>query len=111
MDVPVMDKLEDVLSAVEYNGGGITELKNKSAVKSVQRGQAEIKNLKYQTSTNVPISSVNINKAFLILDGEDTNSYAGSTEITLTASSIFVKNDELSSSKSIYFRWQVVEFY
>ena len=29
MDVPVMDKLEDVLSAVEYNGGGI---------KSVQRG-------------------------------------------------------------------------
>ena len=80
-------------------------------MKSVQRGRAEISNLKFQTSTNVPISSVDVNKAFLILDGEDISSYAGSTEITLNASSIFVKNDASSSSKSISFRWQVVEFY
>ena len=111
MDVPVMDKLEDVLSAVEYNGGGITELLGKGTIKSVQRGRAEISNLKFQTSTKVPISSVDVNKAFLILDGDSSNSYAGNTEITLTASAIFVKNDESSSSKSISFRWQVVEFY
>lgn len=111
MDVVIMDKLEDILSAIEYNGGGILELKNKGAVKSVQRGRAEISELKFQTSKNIPISSVDINKAFLILDGERPDSYASSTEITLTTSSIFVKNDESSSSKSISFRWQVVEFY
>ena len=32
MDVPVMDKLEDVLSAVEYNGGGITQLLDNTPV-------------------------------------------------------------------------------
>ena len=78
MDVIEMSKLEDVLSAVEYNGGGITELKNKSAVKSVQRGTYK----KTVTSTaTISINPVDTSHAILLL--EDTGSMGdGSSRAT-----------------------------
>lgn len=108
MDVPVMDKLEDVLSAVEYNGGGI---------KSVQRGVINdtVDSLNGKTIT-VNISSVNPDKAFAIITGSgknDTSTIAQCyvSEITETSLKFFAKPYYVQyTDVKVSFGWQVIEF-
>lgn len=110
MDVPVMDKLEDVLSAVEYNGGGITELKSKGCVKSVQRGTYK----KTITSTaTISINPVDTSHAILLL--EDTGSMGNdpsSAIYNLYQDHIEILGEKTTTSSSnVRLTWQVVEFY
>lgn len=110
MDRVVYDRLDDVLSAIEYNGGGISELLGKGTVKSVQRGS----NVGITVSNNksvATISKVNTAKSVLI-HSQIQNSNATHAALTLDSSGTQIlcvmANGSLSSQT---FVWQVIEFY
>lgn len=119
MDKIVYDRLDDLLSAIEYNGGGISELLGKGCVKSVQRGFRNNIILKGTDAQNVtiPITTVDISKSVLYLnyaDSSSTNNNYGS--ISLTSNGIVFSKDAppsgYTSTVSWYqILWQVIEFY
>lgn len=101
-------------------GGGITSLLGKGCVKSVQRGKLQhsekIPSDSYPRYISVPISPVDINKAFLIYDIETENyhpNYDRVISATLTANSISVMwiNENNAGTETFVGDWQVVEFY
>ena len=112
MDVIEMSKLEDVLSAVEYNGGGITELKSKGCVKSVQRGTFSSETIPIGSSCLIPITEVDEEKSLLDVFGESSSLGSGISyyDWYLTSTGIVVQNKYYQEIK-FYCRWQVVEFY
>ena len=90
-----------------------------SVVKSVQRGTVNISSSSSSTY-NVTISAVNINKSFLIINGENSTGSSGaatpynaSGEIknstTLLFTPTYKDNSPVEYEYSL--RWQVVEFY
>lgn len=90
-----------------------------SVVKSVQRGTVNISSSSSSTY-NVTISAVNINKSFLIINGENSTGSSGaatpynaSGEIknstTLLFTPTYKDNSPVEYGYSL--RWQVVEFY
>ena len=115
MDVPVMDKLEDVLSAVEYNGGGIEALLNGRVVKSVQRGEIDVNAGSYPNDTSISLSTINPAKAYAIVNAVRNGSVQYSAEALvsqLSAESLVVKcRSGQTSNAPIYVGWQVIEFY
>lgn len=108
MDVIEMNKLEDILSAIEYNGGGITELKSKGCVKSVQRGYVGKFDLSAGQTKNIPISNVDSSKSFLLV-------YAATLEymdFSLTNTNVaIIGKQPVGVSNHYSVSWQVVEFY
>lgn len=103
MDVPVMDKLEDVLSAV-------ADLKSKGCVKSVQRGT--YKETVTSTAT-ISINPVDTSHAILLL--EDTGSMGSDPSNAIY--NLYQDHIEIlggkttTSSSNVRLTWQVVEFY
>ena len=134
----VYDKIDEVQSKVEYNGGGIDSLKTdmttvrsdiaelqaKGVVKSVQRGtyQTGISGDEPYFSANVGISNVNTTKSIVFASGvwKYTNqSNAANVGLNLTytlnSSSISFYGSSSTSQRSslhgVKIDWQVVEFY
>lgn len=122
MDRVVYDRLDDVLSAIEYNGGGISSLLGKGVVKSVQRGCAEIDMTAASGKTvskSITISPVDLTKSILIIFAGAEGGYSSDlsladTTVSLSETSINLSVKSLSSNRSWCigaFFWQVVEFY
>lgn len=115
MDVIEMSKLEDILSAVEYNGGGITELKSKGCVKSVQRGVASISATNPGSTQTIQLSAVDPDKTLLdissaIFTESNFSSEAIAQNLTSTGFEIKARCNSMSQ-KNISVAWQAVEFY
>lgn len=90
-----------------------------SVVKSVQRGTVNISSSSSSTY-NVTISAVNINKSFLIINGENSTGSSGaatpynaSGEIKNSTALLFTPTykDNSPVEYGYSLRWQVVEFY
>lgn len=90
-----------------------------SVVKSVQRGTVNISSSSSSTY-NVTISAVNINKSFLIINGENSTGNSGaatpynaSGEIKNSTTLLFTPTYKDNSPVEYRYnlRWQVVEFY
>lgn len=107
-----------LLDAIEYNGGGISQLLNKGAVKSVQRGYAEFG---YDETTSgsgsIPISAVDASKCLLTI--RDASATDGTINIenfvkyTLSSSAISytVAKAQYGRITDLFVDWQVIEFY
>ena len=123
MDVAVMDRLEDILSSCEYNGGGIdTLLENVllsagSIVKSVQQGNGKLPGNSSDLRTkSIPISTININKSVLIISFiANTETYASTAWAALLEDKIDITYiNTINSTKNEYsigYTWSVLEFY
>ena len=130
MDKVVYDRLDDVLSAIEYNGGGISELLGKGVVKSVQRGLANVTKSGINVTTSdlkisIPISAVNPSKCLLFHDiglswGIETGS-SGDPILSNIVASVTQNSIDINFRMTIsgngtcritaYGEWQVIEFY
>lgn len=119
----IYDKLEDIQQDVQYNGGGITVLKQdtaallaKGVVKSVQRGIVQGAGSNNPTTVNIEIAAVNAGKCVVLVNAITT------TMASYGAPSVVVK--ELQSNRLILdisypgvgvqymtYSWQVIEFY
>ena len=119
MDRVVYDRIEDVLSAIEYNGGGISELLGKGVVKSVQRGTASVPSVGTPKDYTIDISPVDVNKSIALVGGgviEAGNGVDYMCNVTIkslisTALTIRIKNANFSNPKTATVGWQVIEFY
>ena len=107
-----------LLDAIEYNGGGITTLLNKGAVKSVQRGNVSISASGGGTAQYINISAVDPNKAIVAVSSEMSNGgdvVAEAVAYNLTSTSFKIDarhNSGASSQKlAVFASWQVIEFY
>lgn len=126
MDVIVMDKLEDMQSVIEYNGGGIstlltdtttlknaattlqndaTVLKNKGVIKSVQRGFHGY-HYNNQSSHTIQISEIDPSKSFLFMIAPG---YTTRFSWTLNSTNIQFNNHGTQGESDI--AWEIVEFY
>ena len=121
MDKIVYDRLDDLLSAIEYNGGGISELLGKGCVKSVQRGTG----FSFQTQNGtdygygtVTISNVDVSKTILIYDGYTVSTQGHDLQVTAKLNSGSISITTMSGAwegtlnfSSQSWNWQVIEFY
>lgn len=117
MDVAVMDRLEDILSSCEYNGGGInTLLENAllnagSVVKSVQRGYSALTGLPSSTKkVTTTINNVNPDKCLVTIDTSGSEN-ARMTNFELTNNTLIIHFDHDPSRYGLYCSWQITEFY
>lgn len=135
-NVIIYDKLEDILSAVEYNGGGINGLKqdtaalkadaailkNKGAVKSVQRGQVnQTVNVVEDTSSytfTINLSAFDTNKALFLHDFSASGGYSVGlvrvASVSLSQTNMQVKvtyETRENTTLTLTGEWQVIEFY
>lgn len=128
MDVIEMNKLEDILSAIKYNGGGITSLLGKGCVKSVQRGLLNTSKtvaigFDGTVDVKVMLGSVNAEKCFVVTDFEykkndsmlltvDESGILTSVETDGFTLKIPTKNSSTNTEKilTVKGQWQVVEF-
>lgn len=117
MDAVLMDRLENILSSCEYNGGGInTLLENAllnagSVVKSVQRGLSNVKINSGQTASVAAINRVNLKKSVLICNFNMYTSSNGGYCAVYLDSSTSIKVAADTGYPSIEIDWQVIEFY
>ena len=115
MDVIVMDKLEDMQAAIEYNGGGISELLGKGCVKSVQYGTVSVATSPGGTTKTVDISTIDPAKAFVIINTKcDDPLRLSDGYITGKESesiSFVVHHSDNQNSRNIKVSWQVIELY
>ena len=102
-----------LLDAIEYNGGGINTLLNRGAVKSIQRGFG-----KYALSANahhsIPISKVNIDKAFFWFTFGSDVSFSSDrmvVRLDLLGENIIIEYNNTTGAGSTSLWWQIVEFY
>lgn len=124
MDAIIYDKIDEVQGKVEYNGGGITALKQdtaallaKGVVKSVQRGYVTISASGGGTSQHINISAVDPNKAIVavsseVLNSADVVSEAVAYSLTSTGFQIDARHTYGSYQNiNVFASWQVIEFY
>lgn len=122
MDVAVMDRLEDILSSCEYNGGGIKALLENvllrygSVVKSIQRGFAKATGNNPTTTITIEISEVNVDKCIVILNASNNGgSTAHNACITLKELNETNLVVQISNGNAgtiwVNYSWQVIEFY
>lgn len=111
----VYDRLDDVLSAIEYNGGGISELLGKGCIKSVQRGYVSTS---WGTSPSdkiiATVSPVNVQKSILLWNasGHAQSNLAWTyfaAAISFDGVNIKITGNYPNIQCSI--NWQVIEFY
>ena len=96
---------------MNITGGGITELKSKGAVKSVQRGQANIAVPKNGTATIV-LSAIDPDKSVLDYEFSYTQTTYGAKPSVqgLSSDGIVLQNTGTIDTVASGF-WQVAEFY
>lgn len=119
MDKIVYDRLDDVISAIDYNGGGISELLGKGVVKSVQRGTASVPSVTTPKDYTIEISPVDVNKSIALVGGGVLEAENGSgflCNVTIkslisSALTIRVKNENWTNARTATVGWQVIEFY
>ena len=104
-----------LLDAIEYNGGGINTLLNRGAVKSVQRGVFT----KAATGTGVyhtvSISTINPDKALVLVGAVETETVVYNPEIITTELSAESLTMQIrlgyNGTKNVKGSWQVIDFY
>lgn len=124
MDKIVYDRLDDLLSAIEYNGGGINALLSGRVVKRIQRGNSRIVTTEMRKSSythTINISPIDTTKSVLLLESNfetmhnDSDDIGKTFTINLEANKITVgfnyNIDNYYKSIVALFFWQVIEFY
>ena len=108
-----------LLDAIEYNGGGITTLLNRGAVKSVQRGSGQLFNATSVKKQKLSISPVNLEKSVLIISFFGAFVSAG-VSIYMTAFADLTDSETIilnyyntcpNKYGAIGYTWTVIEFY
>ena len=132
MSIMEMEEIKNAIAGVdakvEYNGGGIDELKANallnagSVVKSVQRGVVSqtMANSGAQKETAVEISEINPSKSIALVSARSSSNSVcplsivkalSATQLTISASTFQGDGFSGNGTNQHTYGWQVIEFY